>query len=429
MSMDSEASKPSGAALPDLSLPDLSLPGDAPPGAGAAGEASPTATPPAQSGQAPPSLADIFRCFFRVGATAYGGPAMMPLMRQHVLSRGWLTPEGFKLALAVCQAIPGGTLMQIAAYTGLHQRGLPGALAGYCGFAVPATLLITALAALYHAMQGLSLTVSAMQGLSAVVMGIIALAVYDFWDKYARGPRRIALTLLACGLFLYGLGPAWIILGAALIGPLVFRKVMAPQVDLPRVRMPVRGILALAALALAWLCATYFLSPLLFDLSVSMAKSDLIAFGGYGVFPALYHETVDLHRWMSAEVFMDGMALAQVTPGPFMLGSCFVGYHIAGVLGALTAGVWIFTPSFFILMLTVPCAGRLLGWQPFRRALLGVLSTLGGLILAVGIQLARSMDWSPLKAALCLAATIALWRKVDPIWVVLCGVGLGLLLL
>jgi chromate transporter len=160
-----------------------------------------------------------------------------------------------------------------------------------------------------------------------------------------------------------------------------------------------------------------------------MAKSDLIAFGGYGIFPALYHEAVDLHQWMGAETFMDGMALAQVTPGPFMLGACFVGYHVAGLLGAATAGVWVFTPSFFILMLTVPCSARLLSWQPFRRALSGVLSTLGGLILAVGIQLGRSMDWSWPKALICLAAAIALWRKVDPIWVVLCGIGLGLWLL
>lgn len=376
-----------------------------------------------------PTLPEIFRCFLRVGATAYGGPAMMPLMREHILRRGWLTAEGFKLGLSVCQAVPGGTLMQMAAYTGLIQRGLPGALAGFTGFAAPAFLLITGLAALYHALSGLALTVSAMQGLSTVVLGIIVLAVYDFWLKYAHGPRRVGLTLLACGLFLYGIGPAWIILGAALVGPVVFRDETAPPVSLPEAPVPVKGVLVLAGVAVAWLAVVFFWRPLLFDLSLSMAKSDLIAFGGYGVFPALYHETVDLHRWMTADVFMDGMALAQVTPGPFMLGACFVGYHIAGVLGALTAGVWIFTPSFFILMLTVPSANHLLGWQPFRRALAGVLSTLGGLILAVGIQLGRSTDWSWTKAALCLLATLALWRKVDPIWVVLVGVALGLWLL
>jgi len=379
--------------------------------------------------QAPSGVLDIFRCFFRVGLTAYGGPAMMPMMREHILSRGWLTPEGFRLGLSVCQAIPGGTLMQLAAYTGLSLRGLPGALAGYAGFAVPATLLITFLSVIYHAYQGLTLTVSAMQGLSAVVMGIIALAVYDFGVRYARGPRRIGLSLAACGLFLYGVGPAWIILGAACAGPFVFHNVMAAEVRLPSAKVPVLGVLALAALGLAWLCVTYFAAPLLYELSLSMGKSDLIAFGGYGVFPALYHETVELHRWMSAATFMDGMALAQVTPGPFMLGACFVGYHIAGLLGALTAGVWIFTPSFFILMLTVPSANRLLSWQPFRRALMGVLSTLGGLILAVGIQLGRSVEWTPLKVGICLAATFALWRKVDPIWVVVCGVGLGIWLL
>ena len=397
---------------------DRGQPGPAP----ASATASPTFSPR-------PSLPDIFRCFLRVGATAYGGPAMMPLMREHILKRGWLTAEGFKVGLSLCQAIPGGTLMQMSAYTGLVQRGLPGALAGFLGFAAPACLLITALSALYHATQGLALTTSAMAGLSSVVLGIIALAVYDFWQKYAHGPRRVVVTMLACVLFLSGVSPAWIILGAACVGPLVFYDETSPPVSLPKAPVPVGGVLLLVGVCLAWLAATYALAPLLFTLSLSMAKSDLMAFGGYGVFPALYHEAVDLHQWMSAATFMDGMALAQVTPGPFMLGACFVGYHIAGLLGALTAGIWIFTPSFFILMLTVPCANRLLSWQPFRRALSGVLSTLGGLILAVGIQLGRSMDWSWLKAAFCVAATIALYKRVDPIWVVLCGVGLGLWLL
>lgn len=375
---------------------------------------------------APHGLWDIFRCFFRVGLTAYGGPAMMPLMREHILKRGWLTPEGFRLGLSVCQAVPGGTLMQLSAYTGLNLRGLPGALAGFVGFALPATLLITALSAAYHAFAGMKLAASAMQGLSVVVMGIIALAVYDFWRKYARGPRRVGLTALACGLFLHGVSPAWIIVGAAAVGPLVFRDISLGGGNLRKTPVPLGGVLLLAALAVVWLVFSWRAAPTLFDLSVSMGKSDLIAFGGYGVFPALYHECVELHRWMPASTFMDGMALAQVTPGPFMLGACFVGYHIAGLLGALTAGIWIFTPSFFILMLTAPWANRLLSWQPFRRALLGVLSTLGGLILAVGIQLGRSMAWTPLKAFVCILATIALWRKVDPIWVVLCGVGLGL---
>jgi chromate transporter len=378
---------------------------------------------------APSGLGDIFRCFFRVGVTAYGGPAMMPLMREHILKRGWLTPEGFRLGLSLCQAVPGGTLMQLSAYTGLVLRGLPGALAGFLGFAAPATLLITALSAGYHALRGMQIITSAMQGLSAVVMGIILLAVYDFWSKYARGPRRVGLTLAACALFLAGVGPAWIILGAAAAGPLVFYDKQAEVVRLPEAGVPVRGVLALAALGLAWLAATWQLAPELFRLSLSMAKSDLIAFGGYGVFPALYHESVEVHRWMDAATFMDGMALAQVTPGPFMLGACFVGYHIGGFLGALTGGVWIFTPSFFILMVTVPCANRLLAWQPFRRALMGVLSTLGGLILAVGVQLARGMEWNAAKLTLSAVATAALLRKVDPIWVVLAGIGVGVWLL
>lgn len=379
---------------------------------------------------AAPSLSQIFACFFRLGVTAYGGPAMLPHIRRVVVERRqWLSPESFRLGLSLCQAIPGGTLMQLAAYTGLTLRGLPGALAGFVGFALPAATLITTLAALYYRFQSAAQTRSLMTGLSVVVLAIILLAVIDFWRKYARGSRRILFTLAAAGLFLAGVGPAWIILGAALAGPLAFPRPDAPPTVLPCLRVGWRPLAGLVLLAAGWLLFARLFVPTLFDLSLSMAKIDLFAFGGYGAFPVMYHEVVDLRGWMDADQFLDGMALAQVTPGPILLASCFVGYHLHGLVGALAGAVWIFTPSFLLLMAAVRFCGGLIGSQLFQRALTGVLSTLGGLILAVGVTLARSMDWTPLKAALWALALLALWRRVDPLWVVLAGALAGLFLL
>jgi chromate transporter len=374
----------------------------------------------------PPSLAEIFACFVRIGTTAYGGPAMLPLFRERIVTgKGWLSAEGFKLGLSLCQTIPGGTLMQMSAYTGLTLRGLPGALAGFIGFALPATALITALSALYHHFQGLALTRAFMAGLSVVVLAIVLLAVTDFGQKYARGLRRVLLTLAAAGLFLAGVGPGVIIASAALAGLVLFRHPAPDPTAAPRPVANLPALAVLAALALGWLCLVFVLDPVLFTLCLSMAKADLLAFGGFGAFPVLYHEAVDLHGWMDSATFLDGMALAQVTPGPILLASSFVGYHLRGVLGAVAGAVWIFTPSFFILTAAVPISDRLLGSALFRRALDGVLSTLGGLILAVGLTLARSTDWTWPKALLFAAALLALWRKINPLWVVLAGAGIG----
>lgn len=376
-----------------------------------------------------PSLFQIFAGFFRLGVTAYGGPAMLPHLRRIVVERNqWLSPESFRLGLSLCQAIPGGTLMQLAAYSGLSLRGLPGALAGFVGFALPAASLITALAAVYHQYQGAAATRSVMNGLSVVVLAITLLAVIDFWRRYAKGGRRIAFTLAAAALFLAGVGPVWIILGAALTGMAAFPRPDAPPPTLPCLRAAWTPMAALALLAGGWLVLTGLLFPTLFDLSVSMAKTDLLAFGGYGAFPVMYHEVVELRGWMDADTFLDGMALAQITPGPILLASCFVGYHLHGVVGAMAGAVWIFTPSFFMLMATARFCGGLIGSSLFQRALTGVLSTLGGLILAVGVTLAQSMDWTPAKAALWGLALLALWRRVDPLWVVLAGALAGLAL-
>ena len=94
-------------------------------------------------------LPRLFGAFFRIGLTAFGGPAMIPHIRRLVIDRtGWLPEADFKTGLAVCQAIPGATVAQLAAYAGLRLRGLAGALTAFVGFMLPAVLLITGLSAL-----------------------------------------------------------------------------------------------------------------------------------------------------------------------------------------------------------------------------------------------------------------------------------------
>lgn len=379
--------------------------------------------------QVQPSLFDIFRTLFRLGITAYGGPAMLPHVREVVVGRRqWLTPEEFKLGISLCQAIPGATLMQLAAFVGFRLGGMPGALIGFVGFALPCVLLMTGLAAVYHAYQDMRFTHAVMTGLSLIVLAIILLAVIDFGRKYVGDVRKALLSLAAAGLFLAGIGPGWIIAGAALAGLVLFNGEDAAPSGAPNRNGVLRTALILAALAVGWLAVIFFLDRPLFDLSISMAKIDLLAFGGYGAFPVMYHEVVDVRGWMSASTFMDGMALAQITPGPILLASVFVGYHLMGLLGAATGAIWVFTPSFFILLAALPFCDNLLVSRPFRRALTGILSTLGGLILAVGVTLARVTDWTPLKLAVWAVAVLALWRKIDPLWVVLAGAGAGLLL-
>ena len=126
---------------------------------------------------------------------------------------------------------------------------------------------------------------------------------------------------------------------------------------------------------------------------------------------------------------MDGIALGQVTPGPIVITATFVGYHIAGLIGAVVGTVAIFSPSFLMVPITVPYFDRLQHALLFRRALRGVLASFVGLLLAVTVQFAIAASWTALSILLATAAFVALRFKIDILWVVLVGAGVSVFVL
>ena len=113
--------------------------------------------------------------------------------------------------------------------------------------------------------------------------------------------------------------------------------------------------------------------------------------------------------------------LGQVTPGPIVITATFVGYQIAGVLGAVVGTIGIFTPSFLMVLLTVPYFDRLQHSLWFRRALRGVLASFVGLLATVAVNFGLAAAWSIPAVLIAAAALTALRFKIDILWVVLAG--------
>lgn len=178
-------------------------------------------------------------------------------------------------------------------------------------------------------------------------------------------------------------------------------------------------LIPLMAIGLAVL---FVLSRQLFDLSAMMLKIDLFAFGGgFASVPLMLHEVVDVRHWLSAKTFMDGIALGQVTPGPIVITATFVGYQIAGLAGAVVGTVSIFSPSFFMVLATVPYLDRVQHNAAFRKTLRGVLASFVGLLAAVAVHFGMAVSWSIPSIAVAAAAFVALRLKVDILWVVMAG--------
>jgi len=160
----------------------------------------------------------------------------------------------------------------------------------------------------------------------------------------------------------------------------------------------------------------------LFDLATVMVRVDLVAFGGgFASVPVMLHQVVEVHNWLDSKTFMDGIALGQVTPGPIVITATFVGYLVAGLLGAAVGTLAIFSPSFLMVLITVPYLDRLQHSIRFRRVLRGILASFVGLLLSVTLQFGMAASWTARSFLIAMAAFVALWLKVDILWVVLAG--------
>jgi chromate transporter len=130
---------------------------------------------------------------------------------------------------------------------------------------------------------------------------------------------------------------------------------------------------------------------------------------------------IDVRHWMDAPIFMNGIVLGQVTPGPIVITATFIGYLLQGPLGGLVATISIFLPSFLLVIGVSPFFDRLRASPYFNKAIAGVLCSFVGLLFTVIFRFAWNVQWNYQLLSLAGAALIALLLKMDILWVV--GIG------
>jgi chromate transporter len=268
---------------------------------------------------------------------------------------------------------------------------------------------------------------SVFRGLQVIVIAVIANAAVNFGRTSLKNWRD---ALLAAGaatyLVLHG-SPIIVIAASAALSAVLYHGVNFPAKAAGAAggssgRTGLRFAALLLGLAVIGLAVLFLVDRRLFELATLMMKIDVFAFGGgFASVPLMLHEIVDVRQWLDGKTFIDGIALGQVTPGPIVITATFVGYYVAGVIGAAIGTIGIFIPSFLMVLVTVPYFDRLQHSLTFRRALRGVLASFVGLLAAVAIQFGQAVAWS-IPAVLIAAAAFAAFRlKIDILWVVLAG--------
>jgi chromate transporter len=375
----------------------------------------------------------LFLSFLRLGITAFGGPAMVAYIGElSVKHKQWLDQETFKDGVALCQTIPGATAMQTAAYVGLQAKGVVGALSSYIGFGLPAFILMTIFSSLYAASRDLPWVVSLFAGLQVIVVALVANAAYTFGKTSLKGFMEAFLAAAAAFAFFIGISPFYVIAGIAVAGILAFKANISAAAD-TAVKADSAHFIHVAILlliVLAGLTVLYFSSAKLLRLALLMLKVDVFAFGGgFASVPLMLHEIVDVQGWLDSKVFMDGIALGQVTPGPIVITATFVGYLTEGFVGGLVATLAIFTPSFVVLVAMAPFFDRMRRSRLFSQALKGILCSFVGLLVFVTVKFAFAVPWDLVRILIAVGAFIAVLKKIDILYIVPVGAAISLALL
>ena len=379
-----------------------------------------------------PSLTHLFTSFLRLGATAFGGPAMIAYIRKMAVDqKHWLDEKTARDGIALCQTIPGATAMQMSAYVGLRAKGVAGAAASFIGFGLPAFLFMMILSALYARTHTLPSVVSIFNGLQAIVVALVANATLSFGRTSIKSWKNVINVLIAAGLFGLKINPILVIIIAAFLGMILYHKQpFLPAVSPTNKAHAPKSLLLIVLVTAIGFTAFYFLDRKLFDLATLMFRIDLFAFGGgFASVPLMFHEVVDVRRWMDCPTLLNGIAMGQVTPGPIVITATFIGYLLHGFWGGLVATVSVFLPSFMIVIGIVPYFDRMRTSPYFNRVLTGILCSFVGLLLTVTIHFASNIPWDLPRLVITLGAFIALLKKVDILWVVLIGTGISLIVL
>ena len=376
-----------------------------------------------------PNYFDLFRSFFWIGLTGFGGLAMTAHIRKHIVDkRKWLDGSTFDSGLALCQIIPGAIVMQLAAYIGLKIKGIKGAIVCFFGFGFPAFLIMFILSLIYKQSKDISAVETVLSSLRVLIVAIVANAAFLFGKKNLRNSNDWLIAVIAAGFFLIKLHPVIVLFISAFLG-LVLTTKNTIQPEKRVMTQTFRFFLWLLLIVVICASTLYFVNKNYFDLVTMMLRIDLLSFGGgLAAMPVMYHELVDVSHWFNDKTFMDGLILGQITPGSIIVSATFFGYLHFGILGSIIATIAVFTPSFLILIGLIPFFDKLRAFPQFHKIINGVLCSFVGLLTVITYRFTVEIHWNFTNIIFAIVAFILLIKKVDVIWVVLGGVIVSMLL-
>lgn len=346
-------------------------------------------------------LEEMFGTFAKIGFLSFGGPAaQISLMHRIIVEeKNWLSEKQFLNALSFCMLLPGPEAMQLATYAGWRLHGVIGGLIAGLWFVLPGALIVMALATIYSFFGNVPLVNALFLGIKAAVLIIVIEALLRVSKRALKGKVYWVIAALAfIGIFFLALPYPLIVFLAALFGFFWDPKTTELEDDTKPVSTSLGStIKTVLVWLLVWWIPVLILGqfsdqPILTEIAAFFSKLAVVTFGGaYAVLAYMGQDVVGSFGWLSAGEMMDGLGLAETTPGPLILVTEFVGFIAAfreggfllGMTGAIVT-LWVtFTPCFLWIFAGAPY----IEWISAQPRLSGALSAITAAVVGVILNL------------------------------------------
>ncbi len=422
-----------------------------------------------------PSFGKAFKFWLKLGFISFGGPAGQISIMHHELvdQKKWVSNKRFLNALNYCMLLPGPEAQQLAIYIGWLLHRLPGGIVAGALFVIPSIFILFALSYIYAAYGTIPWVASVFSGLKAAIMAIVVAAVIKIGKKALKNGIMVTVAALSfIAIFIFKIPFPLIVLGAGLIGlaghyalPAKFAVIKgkdARDFDAGYVQIcedpevchinpsTGRNVVLVAVFFLLWLIpvvALYALLPqrVFYTEALFFTKAAFLTFGGaYAVLAYIAQAGVEQYAWLTGPQMIDGLGLAETTPGPLIMVVQFVGFMagwnyaagwspiLGGLMGSLVATYFTFLPCFLFIFLGGPYIEKFRDNPTLSAALSSITAAIVGVVLNLavwfGLQVLMPSDGSfnSFAAVIGLAAFVAIqWIKVGIMTVIFAAGAIG----
>lgn len=387
------------------------------------------------------SLSYILFTFLKLGATAFGGYMSLVaiVQKQLVEVDKKLKEEDLLDGISLTSVLPGPVAVNTIAYVGYQLRGVPGAIAAFAGIILPSFFLVIFLSWLYFSYGNIPAVKNVFSGITPAITALIVTVAIGMTRKTIKLSAQWTICLLAALLLILVGGFAvtfLLIIVSGVAGAFLFRQSAEQalpgdeKIHFENKQLVIPGVVLLLLLCTLLWGGQYPGAPKDVQILSTFSGISLTLFGGgYVVIPALHELFVENLNWLTSAEFADGIAIGQITPGPIFVTATFIGYKVAGVLGAFLATVAIFTPPAVLTVLLSRFVKILNQSSVVKAAMKGVRAAVIGMIFASAITIGQTITPSVVSAIIFAAIfIISLKYTISPVYLIIASGVAGFIL-